>query len=112
AGEDGIAANSNIVITDDLDTEIFELVTDYDGETWPQLWEGRCLRPNSNNEMTPRWLTRTTADWNADLTEVSFQSRAGSNTGGSCDDPNAIVPGGSFYQAVWVVKVKDLGKAG
>lgn len=118
AGENGIPAGSNIVITDELNTDIYTLLTAYDDngdgvdEAWPQLWEGRCLRPNSNNEMTPRWLTRSTATWNSDMTEVSFVSRPGANTGGSCDDPGALVPEGSFYQAVWKVKVNDLGKAG
>lgn len=119
AGTDGIAPNSNIVITDNLDTEIFELVTvDDEGETWPKLWEARCLRPNSNNAIVPRWLERSSssATWNADLTEVSFVSRAGANTGGSCadgsGDPVEPLPTGSFYEVDWKVKVKDLGKAG
>lgn len=104
----GIPANSNVTITDQLDTGIFEMVTDYEGETWPQLWEGRCLRPNSNNQEAPRWVERTSGTWNADKTEVSFVSRAGASTSSSCTS----VPSGSFYQAVWKVKVKDLGKAG
>ncbi|MFF8818063.1 DUF5979 domain-containing protein [Leucobacter sp. NPDC015123] len=104
----GIPAGSNVTITDQLDTDIFELVTDYEGETWPQLWEGRCLRPNSNNQEAPRWLERASGTWNADKTEVSFVSRAGTSTSSSCTN----VPSGSFYQAIWKVKVKDLGKAG
>lgn len=104
----GIPAGSEIVVTDQLDTDIFEMVESHDGEAWPQLWEARCLKINSINEEVPRWTERSTATWNADKTEVSFTSRAGSNTGASCTS----VTEGSFYQVVWVVKVKDLGKAG
>ena len=110
APEDGIPAGRSINITDDLDTDIFELVTNYEGETWPQLWEGRCLRVNSSNQEVPRWVDRTDAIgdvWNADRTSVDFTSRAGS-MGGSCVTETT----GTFYQVTWVVKVKDLGKAG
>lgn len=111
APEDGIPAGKSITVTDDLDTSIFEIVNNHDGETWPQLLEGRCLKLNSSNAEVPRWVDRTDdiGDvWNTDRTEVSFTSRAGANNGASC----ASVPGGSFYQVIWVVKVKDLGKAG
>lgn len=110
APEEGIEAGKNIVISDDLDTSIFELLDNYDGEQWPQLWEGRCLRLNSSNEEVPRWIDRTDdiGDvWNADRTSVSFTSRAGA-MGGSCVEETT----GSFYLVEWKVKVKDLGKAG
>ncbi len=112
APESGIPAGHNITIADDLDTDIFEMVKEYDGETYPQLWEAQCLYVNSSNEYAPRWhdaSSKTGYAWNVDETEVGFTSRVGDMASSTrC----AKETEGSFYQAVWVVKVKDLGAAG
>ena len=112
APETGITAGKNITISDNLDTEIFEMLDTYEGESYPQLWEGRCLRDNDGEYYAPRWVERSTATWNADKTSVAFTSRAGSDPANWGSSSCVKQTEGSFYQAIWVVKVKDLGAAG
>lgn len=115
ATDQGMDVGKNVVVTDTLDTTIFENLTDYAGETWPQLWEGRCIRVTSSNAEQPRWVDRSDEDWvswTPNKTEVSFTTRDGA-MGGSCvTSPGGRLTTCSFYQVIWKVKVKDLGVAG
>ena len=110
-GNTGIAAGNTVTVTDLLDEDSYELVTD--GE-YPRVREAGLLQYDRwGNEVVGGWQTYPTSDvtWsNGDLT-ATFESREG--RGADWNNHDEIAPpaqgsqrgtDGSFYQVQWKVK--------
>ncbi|MGO1958881.1 MAG: DUF5979 domain-containing protein [Canibacter sp.] len=110
-GNTGIAPGNTVTVTDLLDEDSYELVTD--GE-YPRVREAGLLQYDRwGNEVVGGWQTYPTSDvvWsNGDLT-ATFESREGRGADwNNHDEIEPSVPGsqrgtdGSFYQVQWKVK--------
>lgn len=110
-GNTGIAAGNTVTVTDLLDEDSYELVSD--GE-FPRVREAGLLQYDRwGNEVVGGWQTYPTSDvtWsNGDLT-ATFESREG--RGADWNNHDEIAPpaqgsqrgtDGSFYQVQWKVK--------
>lgn len=110
-GNTGIAAGNTVTVTDLLDEDSYELVSD--GE-YPRVREAGLLQYDRwGNEVVGGWQTYPTSDvtWsNGDLT-ATFESREG--RGADWNNHDEIAPptqgsqrgtDGSFYQVQWKVK--------
>lgn len=114
AGENGIEAGQEISVTDLMDEDGYELITD-DG--YPRVQEAGLLQYDRwGNEVIGGWQTRTDGvEWSDDKLTATFESREGRGSD-YANETEAPTPGaqrgtdGSFYQVQWKTKALTGGE--